>query len=88
MSISRDEQKYYDDLAEIFMKDGWKKLVEEASLEYNHILKSLAFEKEHGNIREAQGKLLVLDRMINLEELARNSYDALKAEAEAEVEND
>jgi hypothetical protein len=82
MSLSKEDQKYYEDLSEMFARDGWRTLVEEAKVEYDSILKYLAVEKDHGNIREAQGKLLVLDRMINLEELAHSSYDAVLAESE------
>lgn len=89
---SQVDNKYYDDLARVFSCDGWRALVEEARGEYEGILNILAVEKDHGQIREYQGKLLVLDRMIHLEALAKQSYEAMIEEekqlAEEEASND
>ena len=85
---SQQDNKYYEDLADLFSRDGWRALVAEAKGEYEGILNILAVEKDHGMIREYQGKLLVLDRMIHLEQLAKQSYEAMLADEAEAVEDD
>lgn len=86
---STEDIKYYEDLQKMFETDGWKVIVNETAAEITSVLNTMANETEFGAIRELQGKLRILDRIVHLEELAKNSYDALvEDEKNAEVEDD
>lgn len=64
--MDKDTEQYYDNLASIFLMQGWKDLTEELSANALHI-NSVEHTKDRDDLNFRKGQLNILAYILNLE---------------------
>ena len=64
--MDKDTEQYYDNLASIFLMQGWKDLTEELSANALHI-NSVEHAKDGDDLNFRKGQLNILAYILNLE---------------------
>ena len=70
-------EKYYNAMAELFLSDGWKYLINDLTANANHI-NSVESVKDTEDLYSRKGQLLVLANLLNLE----NQLETLRQQQE------
>lgn len=72
--MDKELEKYYESYLDLFVTDGWKNFVEDFQLAADNLsdVRNVATLED---MKLVQGKLDVMDRIINFETGIRNAYD-------------
>ena len=76
--MTEEDEKYYENFFELVATKGWEQLVAVSQQEANSF--DISGVKDIEDLRIKQGKLQVLDNIINFADIIRNTYDTIKAE--------
>ena len=68
--------KYYEDYFDLFLTHGWKQFVEDAKHEASNF--SISNILDEKTLHTVQGKLNVLENIIGLETMIRNSFEEIE----------
>jgi len=72
--MDKELEKYYESYLDLFVTDGWKNFVEDFQMAANDLanIRNVSSLEE---MKFIQGKLDVMDRIINFETGIRNTYE-------------
>ena len=79
--MDKETEQYYDNLADMFLTQGWKDLVEELATNAAHI-NCVEYTKDENDLNFRKGQLNILAYILNLE----STVDRLR-EGSSDVDN-
>ena len=80
--MSPEEEKYYENYFDLFITNGWKQFVEEATESYNdYRIEDITDERA---LDKVQGERKILQRVISFETGVRNAYDMIQERSNAQ----
>ena len=73
MSLTPEEEKYYETYFDLFLTEGWKQFIEEIE----DIIDGYRIEdiKDEKHLNSVKGQLQMLQRVAKFERSIRNAYD-------------
>jgi len=73
MSLTPEEEKYYETYFNLFLSEGWKQFIEEIQ----EIIDAYRIEdiKDEKHLNTVKGQLQMLQRVSRFESSIRNAYD-------------
>lgn len=80
MSISKEDELYYNNYFNMFRSEGWKQLMEEFKANAE-LLDQVTHIKDAEELRNRQGQLTILNNLINLEDMLTLAHDDVDADA-------
>jgi len=82
--LTPDEQKYYDDLDEMFATEGWKNLIEDCTKEIYQLQADALEAGSWDEVCRLRGRAEQLAYLVNLEAVTETMKQQLIAERTAE----
>lgn len=78
--MTPEVEKYYETYFDLFATDGWKQYIKQVGEEKdNFVIENVQDEKD---LYITQGKLLVINNILNFESIIRNSYENIQEDEE------
>lgn len=79
--MDKEVEKYYEDLNEMCLTPGWKRLLDELQDEAE-ALDTITTVSELDELHYRRGKLSVLTRILNLKQILEAAFDEVKMQEE------
>ena len=85
--MDKELQDYYESLLDMFITDGWKAFASDQEGAFEHMMFNAHRDcPDNDSWQYRRGCLDTLHKIINFEDMIRNSYNSLEVNSEIEAE--
>jgi hypothetical protein len=85
--MDKELQDYYESLLEMFITNGWKTFASDQESAFEHLMFNANRDcPDNDSWQYRRGCLDTLQKIINFEDMIRNSYNSLEVNSEIEAE--